>query len=349
MSINHTSISRRDFLKQSTLGMISMGLFIHQKNLSIAPLNISDSMLKLGRILKPTSCIYDYPSFNSKKLDELPFNSVINLKNAADGEANQYKNTQWFLLQAGGYIHAGEVQLVENKSNQVVSKINRRGQLAQLTVPFTQVRLVDRNGHHYNTIFYYGSTHWIESITNGADGETYYRIREDRWGDACFIKAEHLHLLDEMELLPISPNVNPENKQIKVDIKNQMLYAYEGVTLVFSSPMSSGVMSEDKNLYTPSGDFEINYKRPSRHMAHGDRTGYDNGDLYGVPWVSYFTSSGIAFHGTYWHNDFGFARSHGCVNLPIQAAYWIYLWSLPTVPPLEKKYVSLRGTQVTVL
>ncbi len=49
----------------------------------------------------------------------------------------------------------------------------------------------------------------------------------------------------------------------------------------------------------------------------GDYTGFD---LPGVPWVSYFTSDGIALHGAYWHIDFGVPHSHGCVNMTPEAA-----------------------------
>ena len=37
--------------------------------------------------------------------------------------------------------------------------------------------------------------------------------------------------------------------------------------------------------------------------------------LPGVPFCTYFTQSGAAVHGAYWHNDFGHPRSHGCVNV----------------------------------
>ena len=83
-------------------------------------------------------------------------------------------------------------------------------------------------------------------------------------------------------------------------------------------------------------------------MVHSDRVGANDYELYGVPWVSYFTESGIAIHGTYWHNDFGLPRSHGCINMPIDAARWIYLWSQPSLAPREKTHVSRYGTPILV-
>ncbi|NTW01741.1 MAG: L,D-transpeptidase, partial [Oscillochloris sp.] len=38
---------------------------------------------------------------------------------------------------------------------------------------------------------------------------------------------------------------------------------------------------------------------------------------------------GVAFHGTYWHNAHGTGvrMSHGCVNLRIDDAEWLYEWA----------------------
>ena len=84
-------------------------------------------------------------------------------------------------------------------------------------------------------------------------------------------------------------------------------------------------------------------------MAAGDRAAPNSYDLPGVPWVSYFTESGISFHGTFWHNDFGHPRSHGCVNLATAAARWIYRWTLPTVPAEEIFVFEEYGTGVDIL
>jgi lipoprotein-anchoring transpeptidase ErfK/SrfK len=34
-----------------------------------------------------------------------------------------------------------------------------------------------------------------------------------------------------------------------------------------------------------------------------------------------------AIHGTYWHNNFGRPMSHGCVNMRIPEAKWLYNWA----------------------
>ena len=76
--------------------------------------------------------------------------------------------------------------------------------------------------------------------------------------------------------------------------------------------------------------------------------GEGNYDLPGVPWVSFFTGNGDAFHGTYWHNDFGDTSSHGCINSPNDVAKFIYLWSMPHVP-LGEDYIHLPGEGTRVI
>ena len=83
-------------------------------------------------------------------------------------------------------------------------------------------------------------------------------------------------------------------------------------------------------------------------MAAGDiaASGFD---LPGVPWVQYITKSGISFHGTFWHNDFGRPRSHGCINLSSSAAKWLYLWSSPSVPLNKEFSYGFTGTKVEII
>jgi len=65
--------------------------------------------------------------------------------------------------------------------------------------------------------------------------------------------------------------------------------------------------------------------------------------------VSYITKSGVSFHGTYWHNDFGTPRSHGCINLTPQAAKWVLRWTSPAISPWNQLVLKDYGTSVNVL
>ena len=70
-------------------------------------------------------------------------------------------------------------------------------------------------------------------------------------------------------------------------------------------------------------------------------------ELPGVPWVCFFHKDGIALHGTYWHNNFGRRMSHGCVNLRMQDALWIYRWTTPLIAPGEW-YTRDYGTRLSI-
>ena len=110
-------------------------------------------------------------------------------------------------------------------------------------------------------------------------------------------------------------------KRFLIDLSEQMLYAYEGDTLMRSTLISSG------RGPTPTviGTFYIYLRYTSQRMRG---PGYD---LPGVPYVMYFYQ-GYALHGTYWHNNFGTPMSHGCVNMPTAEAEWAFNWATIGTP-----------------
>ena len=111
-------------------------------------------------------------------------------------------------------------------------------------------------------------------------------------------------------------------------------------------PPTDTVMPIDTE--TPEGLFRIQVKQPSRHMGDGRLTADINAyELPGVPWVSYFFKTGVAFHGTYWHDNFGRKMSHGCVNMRTAEAKWLYRWTMPSAGAKDWNVKGL-GTQVLV-
>ena len=114
-------------------------------------------------------------------------------------------------------------------------------------------------------------------------------------------------------------------KWIEVDLSQQALRAWQGRTMVFSTAISTGL---DPNP-TPPGFFQVYEKLPLDEMTNGPKPppGETLYDLKNVPNVMYFLAGGYAIHGAYWHWDFGQRVSHGCVNLPLDAAAWMYNWT----------------------
>jgi len=103
---------------------------------------------------------------------------------------------------------------------------------------------------------------------------------------------------------------------IDVDLTNQMVYAYEGDAIVNSFLVSTGTSMTP----TVTGKFKIWIKLRKTDMSG---PGYYLPD---VPYTMYFYK-GYGLHGTYWHSNFGTPMSHGCVNLSIPDAEWLYYWA----------------------
>ena len=118
----------------------------------------------------------------------------------------------------------------------------------------------------------------------------------------------------------IWPEVGPNERWIDVDLTTQHLVAFEGKTPIFDTAISSG----RPPYYTVTGQFRIYYRLESQTMD-GRRLGFDY-VTEGVPHVQYFYGD-FALHGAYWHENFGQPMSHGCVNLSIPDAEWLYEWA----------------------
>ena len=121
---------------------------------------------------------------------------------------------------------------------------------------------------------------------------------------------------------PSTPGVSREGGErwIDIDLSLQQLTAYEGDLPVFTSIVSTGTPAHP----TVVGQFRI-WNRTPRQTMDGRRLGY-NYVLPNVPFVQYFYKD-YAIHGTYWHDNFGTPMSHGCVNMTIPDAEWLYNWS----------------------
>lgn len=110
-------------------------------------------------------------------------------------------------------------------------------------------------------------------------------------------------------------------RRIEVNLSTQRTILYENDQVVQSWAISSG-----KNGATGTGNFRIGWKTSMQNMGNRDTSKAPFYFTPDVPWVSYFNGD-IAFHGTYWHNNFGTPMSHGCINMPISAAKYVYDWA----------------------
>ena len=108
---------------------------------------------------------------------------------------------------------------------------------------------------------------------------------------------------------------------IEINLSTQSLIAWEGQEQVREIIVSTGKASTP----THPGVFAVRSKHPTHRMRGADY------DIPNVPYTMYFYR-GYAIHGANWHNNFGTPVSHGCINLPLPQAEWLFEWASVGTP-----------------
>ncbi len=297
--------------------------------------------------------VYSNPNDQSRIVGQWFRDELVNIYEIVNSDTPIY-NPVWYRVW-GGYMHRARLQRVKTLFNKPLTSIPEgTRQLSDLTVPYTQaMRYTKTYGWQPNLRLYYGSVHWIDEIDEGPDGEPWYRIFDELVGFPYHVRAIYLHPIPLEEWSPITPEVPLEQKRIEVNLGAQTLTAYEYEQIVFKTNISSGIPAGRPSpkvisTKTPTGEFHIFEKYPSKHMGNGNLfADLDDYELPGVPWTSFFTESGVAFHGTYWHDNFGAPMSRGCVNMRIEEAKWLFRWTRPLYKPGQISSQG-RGTLVVI-
>ncbi len=161
--------------------------------------------------------------------------------------------------------------------------------------------------------------------TVDVDGYNWYQIGESQW----------VHQFKVAKILPVErPEAVDTDKWISVDLYEQVAIAYEGETPVFATLVSSGLAQWPTN----EGVFHV-YVRFTHTRMSGSYNLPDFYYLQDVPWTMYYDDQ-IGLHGAYWHDGFGFRRSHGCVNLTITDAHWLFHWATSEYDYAEGDYIG---------
>lgn len=143
------------------------------------------------------------------------------------------------------------------------------------------------------------------------DGWEWYLIAPDHW-----IKQTEV-----AQVKLIEKPAEIEGYWVAVDLYEQVLVAYESDTPIFATLIASGL----EQWSTNEGTFQVHNRIEDAPMS-GAEGGSDFYRLENVPYAMYFDEK-ISLHGTYWHDRFGYRQSHGCVNMSISDAYWLYTWT----------------------
>jgi hypothetical protein len=354
-----TGISRRDFLK---LGGLALGTLAFARQPFLGGLsNFSDASLL--RVATKSLSVYKEASDKSLITGTWYRDELIHYYDEVNGVDGEPKHNPIWYRVWGGYLHRARLQRVKiifNKPMDFIPEGTR--QLAEVTVPFTTPRRLIKAGwtpEPLNPPLYYESVHWVDSIREGPDGTPWYGIFDELDSNVkYFVPAMHMRPIPHEDLSPISPDVPWNKKRIDVNLTTQMLTAFEYDKAIFQTKISSGIPAGD--FKSPDGKFQIIDKTPSKHMGNSyfgltqnrnllaDADGYV---LPGVPWTCFFTEVGHAFHGTYWHENFGAPMSHGCINMRTSEARWLFRWVLPahTVQELSTQYSFHYGNKGTAV
>jgi lipoprotein-anchoring transpeptidase ErfK/SrfK len=151
--------------------------------------------------------------------------------------------------------------------------------------------------------------------TQNVDGTDWYLIGPDEW-------------LPHNVVARVIPSTTPPKgvtgeRWIEVNLYEQTLAVYDHRQLVFATLLASGIPP----FWTRPGLFKIFQKLDTTPMRGSFEA--DHSDAYyleDVPWTMYYDEA-RALHGAYWRTQLGFPQSHGCVNLSVGDAHWLYNWA----------------------
>ncbi len=349
------AISRRDFLKLTGMGLGSMVFDPFERfSLSQPPTVQFPTGERLGRVSV-------FPYFYSTEIKAKPHDYAATVRTVPeDGVVeclrevigtNYFGGTSRTWVETPeGYIYASHVQPSRNLPTTPMNAMPEgiAGFWAEVTVPYVDVfidnppirspsfRYITETGQMPR--LYYSQVVWIDQIRVDEAGRTLYRWNEDfgrgyGFGDIFWADGAAFRMITEEEVAPISPDVDPAQKVIVMDVFYQTLSCYEGNTEVYFCKMSSGA----GEFATPIGTHYAWRKMVSIHMSAN--TASDSGyDTAAVAWPTFISGEGVAIHAVFWHNDYGTRRSHGCINVLPEDAKWIYRWTTP--------YVSLAQTEI---
>ena len=335
-------ITRRDFLKLAAAGSLAYAL----NDLRIDHV-LAAPAVTLGCMTISGVPLYDEPNFSANKIHHFGKDEVVNVTAIEEnGEFGNEFNSAWYQINGEGYTYSGWVYPVETNYQKPGFNIPEKGRLGEITVPFVDAKLDPYVYAKRGYRLYYRSTHWVKRVVVIREEKNiWYQIYDFHLRKYFYVPSHSMRLVPDDELTSLSPGVPESEKRIVVDLASQMVTAFEGETMVMSQRCSSGAAGTE----TPKGEFITYHKGPSVHMTNQGDALENIYNLPGVPWCAFFTGIGNAFHGAYWHNDYGRPRSHGCVNLPADAAKFLYRWTSPVVPP-DADYLHRpgEGTRVQI-
>jgi hypothetical protein len=333
------AMNRRDFLKVSGVALLGAALPRPDEPELVG----EPPPASLGRITSGwRQPVRDAATLKGKILVYKSYDEIIPLLGTLVGEAPWPSNPIWYQTSAG-YIHSAFVQPVENQPSGGPVPVTPPGIWVQVSVPIAEARLQPNAPRVWRKI-YYGSVYRAVDVVQDESGQGWYRLQDGiAYRPGPYVLSSSMRYLAPEALAPVS--ADRTDKKIVVDVVRQELTCFEGETPIFSARTATGFGA----FRTPRGEYEVLRKSHTSYMIGGAGADYYN--LPGVSFPTYFTRTAIAVHGTYWHNDYGRPRSHGCVNVLSEEAQFVFRWTTPAVPYDQHQILVKRGegTKVVVV
>ncbi len=237
---------------------------------------------------------------------------------------------RYWRTQSGGFVREGPLALLHSAPTFTGTVLD--GTLARLPYAFMvslqgwDFRLTanDRGASQHHRVPRLTAIQLASDTPVEIGGRTFYRTADGLAVDARNVRVATLR--------PPPEGVAATEKWIDVDLDQQILVAYEGARPAYVTLVSTGRRSNDEleRYETPAGSFRIRGKHVATTMD-GDTAADGPYSIEDVPWAQYFFEN-YALHGAFWHNNFGWRQSHGCVNLSPPDARWLFFWSDPQLP-----------------
>jgi lipoprotein-anchoring transpeptidase ErfK/SrfK len=288
------------------LGLSSKEINAHPQP-EVIPIPVSDKLLNdrwYQQVTKEKVDVYDAPHGNVIRAIEAGFNFVTSLR-SQDGWTEINKD-EWIesrnLTNSNGIVSHFSGVLLPDKPLEYP--------MAWALINFHPSKVPGGNPVDSNPLIYrYTRLNLYSSVE--INGEIWYQVGVDQWA----------HQFNVAKIIPVERTKEIDTQLwVSIDLFEQVAIAYDGTQPVFASLVSSGLPRWE----TREGLYHI-YYRHLREEMHGGTPGDDFYSLEEVPWTMFF-DEGRALHGAYWHDGFGYRRSHGCVNLSITDAKWLYDW-----------------------
>jgi len=360
-----TKISRREFIKISAAG-IGAALVSGRTSDAIGYLPDVQPSYRLGRCIYTVE-IKSKPDLDSKTVGVKYEDDILICDREVIGKpVSLYPKLRLWYETPDGYVEGWKVQPVKMDVNEPIGELPTYGQKpgmwAEVTVPYVDIYIDNPPARspllqemkfprlHYSQIV------WIDGIKTGSQGDILYHVTEKHgsYGDTFWAEAKAFKVITPEDITTIHPEI--EDKRIVVNVTHQTISCFENNSEILFDRVSTGAKwlssgGPEVDIWaTPVGDYHVvNRKYLSLHMAGGSAAaGYE---LFAVSWTSIFATGGVAFHSTFWHNNFGIPMSHGCVNLRPDVAKFIFRWTQPfcAYDPGVIEILGYSGTKVSVI